>query len=149
MTSAQKLFNSLISVLNSRQKEVICGRFGLNNKGDYETLAAIGDRMHVTRERIRQIENSAIDTISKEISKNPDCAQIIASSKKHLKNAGGVMKNDALLGNLKDIADGLGDHHLALLIEALPAFYYHPEDDDFWPFYYLSKNVSQNSGWFY
>ncbi len=140
MVSAQKLFNNLIGVLSDRQKEVICGRFGLDNKGDYETLAAIGDRMHVTRERIRQIEKSAVDTLSRQVSKDPNCTQIVARSKKYLKDAGGVAKNDALLGNLKDVADGLGDHHLALLIEALPAFYYHAEDENFWPFYYLSKN---------
>jgi len=140
MTSAQKLFNNLIGVLNSRQKEVICGRFGLDNKGEGETLAAIGDRMHVTRERVRQIEKSAIDTLSRNISKDPYCVQIIARSKKYLKEAGGVAKNDILLGGLKDIANDLGDHHLALLTEASPAFYYYAQDDDFWPFYYLSKD---------
>jgi hypothetical protein len=139
MVTAQKLFNNLISALSDRQQEVISGRFGLDSGGVYKTLAAIGDRMHVTRERIRQIENSAIELVSRQISKDPVCAQVTARSRKYLKNAGGVIKNNVLLDNLKDAVEGLGDHHLALLIEALPTFYYYPENDDFWPFYYLAK----------
>lgn len=139
MPSAQKLFNNLVDVLGERQREVVRGRFGLDNNGECETLAAIGDKMHITRERVRQIEGSALDALSARISKDPTCIELVNSGKKYLKGAGGVMKNDILLSNLGNVVGGLGDHHLTLLTGAVDAFHYYPEDDDFWPFYYLSK----------
>ncbi len=140
MLSTSKAVNSILQGLSPRQKEVVIGRFGFVGSKAGETLAAIGDRMKVTRERVRQIEKSALETISGQIGDNPACMQILARSKKDLKNAGGVMKKDSLLESAKNFADGLHENHLALLIEASGAFYLYPEDDNFWPFYYLGKN---------
>ncbi len=115
MLSAPKIFNSLFGALTDRQKEVIVGRFGLKT-GETETLAAIGENMGITRERVRQIEKSALETLNKEITKNSVCEQILSQSKKHLKNAGGVMKQDALLKYGADFVNGLEGNYVALLL---------------------------------
>lgn len=140
MLSATKAVNSILQSLSPRQKEVIVGRFGLSSSKEGETLAAIGDRMGVTRERVRQIEKSALQTLRKQISDDPACLQILARSRRNLKSAGGVAKNDLLLEHAESFADGLHENHLALLIEASGAFHLYPEDENFWSFYYLDKN---------
>ena len=51
--------NDALSILTEREKEVISMRFGLSGEAP-KTLEAIGSAYGVTRERIRQIENSAL-----------------------------------------------------------------------------------------
>src|ERR1700690_2604419 len=100
MTSAQKTFQSLFTGLTPRQKEVVEGRFGLGKSREMETLAAIGDRLQVTRERIRQIERSALELLKGDIEKSPASIQILKAAKKLLQEAGGVMKGEVLLEKL-------------------------------------------------
>lgn len=54
----QKQVTVLLSVLPTRQKDVINKRFGLKD-GRRRTLEEIGDEYSITRERVRQIENDA------------------------------------------------------------------------------------------
>lgn len=141
MPTASKVFNSILARVAPRQKEVIVRRFGLDKSaGDEETLAAIGDRLGITRERVRQIEKSALGLASKEIAKNPACMELVSKVQKHLKGAGGVLKKETLLSRGSDFMKDLNENHLALLLEASGSFHLYPEDNDFWPFYYLSKN---------
>jgi len=55
----KKVLNKLLNKLTRREKSILVKRFGLNDK-DFETLEKIGDKVGVTRERIRQIESAAI-----------------------------------------------------------------------------------------
>jgi RNA polymerase primary sigma factor len=48
--------------LNEREREVLCSRFGLGRDQE-QTLAEIGERFHLTRERIRQIEAKALSKL--------------------------------------------------------------------------------------
>jgi len=48
------LVNTLLSKLKSREREVLRMRFGLEN-GDEKTLREIGEKLGVTRERIRKL----------------------------------------------------------------------------------------------
>ncbi|RJP45605.1 hypothetical protein C4587_00705, partial [Candidatus Parcubacteria bacterium] len=140
MISASKIFHALLSPLAPRQKEVVSGRFGLERGKEAETLAAIGKRLDVTRERIRQIEKSALDTVRKEIAANGGCEEILNRAKKHLKENGGVARAENLLEHMKESVEGLTAHHLSLLLEASGSFLSHPGDKNYWPFYYLGKN---------
>ncbi|MEO0454105.1 MAG: sigma-70 family RNA polymerase sigma factor [Verrucomicrobiota bacterium] len=54
--------------LNERELEILKLRFGLDGY-DEETLAEIGKRFNVTRERIRQLQNSALKKLKKMIRK--------------------------------------------------------------------------------
>ena len=44
--------------LDGKEREVVCLRFGLED-GEPRTLQEIGDRLHLSRERVRQIESRA------------------------------------------------------------------------------------------
>jgi len=54
--------NELMSYLDEREKEIISCRFGINNE-DYKTLEQIGVNMGFSKERIRQLENSALEKL--------------------------------------------------------------------------------------
>jgi len=54
----------LISVLSEREQEIIKRRFGINNE-EPKTLEQIGNIMGFSKERIRQIENLAIQKLRK------------------------------------------------------------------------------------
>ncbi|MFA5135744.1 MAG: sigma factor-like helix-turn-helix DNA-binding protein [Patescibacteria group bacterium] len=55
-------FSTLIKTLSGKEQDVLRRRFGLHGN-DPETLEEIGTVYHVTRERIRQIENGSIAKI--------------------------------------------------------------------------------------
>ena len=60
----ENLVDTLLSKLKAREREVIKMRFGLED-GEEKTLREIGEKMDVTRERIRQLEIEAIARIKR------------------------------------------------------------------------------------
>jgi RNA polymerase primary sigma factor len=48
-----------LSELDAREREVVSLRFGLDRDGEMRTLQEIGDRLKLSRERVRQIESRA------------------------------------------------------------------------------------------
>ena len=58
------LVDTLLGKLKAREREVIKMRFGLED-GEEKTLREIGEKMEVTRERIRQLEIEAIARIKR------------------------------------------------------------------------------------
>jgi RNA polymerase nonessential primary-like sigma factor len=55
----ERLLNGWIDALSQREKEVLEGRFGLHDR-EPETLEVLSDRLGLTRERVRQIQNEAL-----------------------------------------------------------------------------------------
>jgi len=55
--------NEALSILTAKEREIVEYRFGLNGKRPM-SLKEIGDRMHLTKERIRQIEKAALKKIA-------------------------------------------------------------------------------------
>ena len=55
----ERLLASWIGALSHREKEVLEGRFGLHDR-EPETLEVLSDRLGLTRERVRQIQNEAL-----------------------------------------------------------------------------------------
>lgn len=138
MSLAIKIFEELFTGLSPRQKEVISSRFGIDG-GDGKTLASIGEKMNLTRERVRQIENSSLGLMKSAWKKSRAADQLVASIEKELRNAGGALKKDELLKKLAAKASGLTENHLDLLSEATGNFQVYEEDEAFGAFYYLNK----------
>ena len=61
--------------LTPQQREVLSLRFGLVD-GQAMTLAKIGDRLNISRERVRQIEREALTKLRK---RKADLDQYLAS----------------------------------------------------------------------
>jgi len=55
--------NKVLATLSAKEREIVEYRFGLNGKRPM-SLKEIGDRMHLTKERIRQIEKAALKKVS-------------------------------------------------------------------------------------
>jgi RNA polymerase sigma factor (sigma-70 family) len=64
-------------VLNDREREIVRLRYGLD-RGEPRTLEEVGIVLSVTRERIRQIERSALAKLRHPSSKN-DTRDLLAS----------------------------------------------------------------------
>lgn len=58
----------LLEGLSEREKAVIVMRYGLNG-GDVMTLQEVGEKIGLTRERVRQIQNKALEKARKQIRK--------------------------------------------------------------------------------
>lgn len=112
-------------------------RFGLENtEGEGETLAAIGDRLKITRERVRQIEGSGIALVKTNLGKNPEAVAALTKVKKFIGDKGGVAKKDEVVRYAATLAKGLRPNQLDFLAEASGNFNLYREDEDFMPFYY-------------
>lgn len=141
-----KIINSILETLTPRGKEVVIGRFGLSAP-DAEplTLAALGSKYGVTRERIRQIEAASLATLKKKVEANKECQAVLAKGKKFLEKLGGVAKEETLLGHIETAAPGLNKNQLALLLETTGSFHFREADQDFHSFYYLDKKSLEAS----
>lgn len=138
-SSSQDSFNGLFSGLSARQQEVIKSRFGLNTKGQLETLAAIGDRYGITRERVRQIEASALRLLQESVRSNPYFQKVLAVGSKFLKSNSGIVERTEMLSHLQTNGYPLSSQHLGLLLASTNSFFAHEGDENFIPLYYLEQ----------
>lgn len=74
-TSLKLDLDALMSDLTPQQREVLALRFGLED-GKALTLAKIGDRLNISRERVRQIEREALTKLRK---RKGDMGEYLAS----------------------------------------------------------------------
>ena len=96
------LVNEILeSISNSRTREVIARRFGLD-KGRRHTLEAIGQDYGITRERVRQIEDSGLNVLRRQevLEKLRPLFSVV---KDHLDEHGGLKKEDSLYNDLSYI----------------------------------------------
>jgi RNA polymerase sigma factor (sigma-70 family) len=69
--------NKLLSVLDEREQEILRLRYGFD-RGDPRTLEEVGATLHLTRERIRQIERAALSKLRHPSAKT-DTRDLLAS----------------------------------------------------------------------
>lgn len=86
----------LLGSLPERAQDVISGRFGLNQDGKEMTLESIGKKYGITRERVRQIENYAINHIRKSDAYEKEKA-VFDELKNAIRKLGSVISENDLL----------------------------------------------------
>ncbi|MBV9576208.1 MAG: RNA polymerase sigma factor RpoS [Gammaproteobacteria bacterium] len=65
----QESLQACLGVLNEKQKEVLCRRFGLEGY-ERQTLEEVGKAVGLTRERVRQIQMNALKTLREVLQEN-------------------------------------------------------------------------------
>jgi RNA polymerase nonessential primary-like sigma factor len=65
----ERLLAGWIETLSQREKEVLEGRFGLHHR-EPETLEVLSDRLGLTRERVRQIQNEALSKLKRQMARS-------------------------------------------------------------------------------
>ncbi len=147
-TTAQ-IIEQLFSGLDARQRKVLTKRYGLDS-GEEQTLAELGKSFGVTRERIRQIESSAISEVRKHMQRS-DLAALVKHAIEQLTKTGGVRREDHLLIDLKHFADGGKDlpvnfaNQVRFLLEISGEVLYHREDDELSSHWHLSESHQEKA----
>lgn len=57
------LINELLIILSERERDIIVKRYGIGQEKTKSTLALIGSKYNITRERVRQMEKTALDKL--------------------------------------------------------------------------------------
>ncbi|MFH0830441.1 MAG: HTH domain-containing protein [Parcubacteria group bacterium] len=108
----QRYVNELLEQLDSRAKNVLAKRFGLDGNRP-KTLESLGKNYGITRERVRQIENLSVKQLKRSGSANLDRANKVIHGT--LTEAGGVMEQEALLDALLSDDKGSAAARAAML----------------------------------
>lgn len=146
--SPAQLALKIIAILPSRTQDIIRKRFGLNDN-HFRTLEAVGSDYKVTRERIRQIIESALKTVKKQpILKMTDV--FMKQAEQILKNGGGICEDERFLVKIdKQFKESKGNLSvIRFLLTLNPDFTFEEENDllnNFWHFSKISKDkIYQN-----
>ncbi|MBI2108777.1 MAG: hypothetical protein HYT93_01165 [Parcubacteria group bacterium] len=115
----KQVTKNLLLVLPERAQDVVESRFGLGKDPKKRTLESIGDTYNITRERVRQIENFALNSIRKsDAYKNEQDA--FTELHNLLDALGGVVAEEDLLEHLAPENRGLQNHFHLLLVLGEP-----------------------------
>lgn len=118
----------LLSVLKDRSFDVIANRYGLTEDAERKTLEAIGQKYGITRERVRQIENAALNSIRKSdmIEENK---MVFDELQSLLNSLGAVVEEEELLSHVAK--DKATQNHIHLYLVLGDYFNKHKEDNHF------------------
>lgn len=134
-----QLVNKLLETLNPRQKDILEKRYGLKDN-KMMTLEGLGKSYGVTRERIRQIEDTAFKELESGI-KSGLLNQFFAKVEKHLKNLGGLRRETLLLADLQlllaEDSSPTFDNKISFLLGLSKSFKYSPKESNFYSYWYL------------
>ncbi len=117
----------LLAVLPERARDVITKRFGLNNENKM-TLEAIGGIYGITRERVRQIENFALNSIRKSDAYGKE-AVVLDELEQLIVSLGGIVSEEDLLEQIAK--DKSTQNHILLFLVLGAPFTKKKEDTEF------------------
>lgn len=130
----------ILSDLPPRAYEVVVKRFGLTDDAERKTLEAIGGTYGITRERVRQIENAALQTIRKSENYKAEAA-IFAELKDIITALGAVVSEEDLLSHISK--DKLSQNHIHLYLTLGDDFTKNKEDEHFKTRWSIDNEVSE------
>lgn len=135
------LVKRLLAAAPERAREVLTRRFGLGTNANRETLEAIGDRFHITRERVRQIEAAGLDAVrSSKTSK--ETAVAFEELAHYMESLGVIVPEEALLGALGK--DEKSRNRFRFLLVIGSTFFRERETDDFLARWHVDGITAKN-----
>jgi len=115
--------------------------------GKRKTLAAIGKKYSLTRERVRQIEAVSLKLIAEKIKEDRLMCEAVEKAVNHLKKIGGVMKEGDFLNELKWLFknNDITKEQVRFIFEVAGTPHYHLEDNNSYSFWYLDKEARDSA----
>ena len=140
MLNIKETIENFLTGLSDRQREVINSRFGL--KGEIQTLAAIGEKYGLTRERVRQIEAASLDIIRGKYNKSSFIKEV-EKAVNYFDKIGGIRKEDDFINDIKNIFNDskITKNQVKFIFEISEALLYRQEDDNFYSFWHINKDI--------
>src|SRR3989344_982057 len=136
----KKVTKKIISELSSRASDVVMNRFGLTPDGERKTLEEIGKKYSITRERVRQIEDAALNFIKKSSVYRAEQA-IFDELKQVMRKLGSIVAEHELLPYLSK--DKTTQNHIHFFLTLGDAFRKHREDDHFHIRYSVNDEMAE------
>lgn len=124
----KKVTKKITSHLPDRALDVILNRFGLTADGKKKTLEEIGKKYNITRERVRQVEDAAINLIKKSSAYKTEQA-VFEELKQLMHKLGSIISEKELL--LYISKDEATQNHINFFLELGDVFKKHREDGHF------------------
>ena len=134
----KQVTKKILSPLQDRAFEVVVCRFGLGEKEERETLESIGERYGITRERVRQIENAALQSIRKS-DEFKSFESFFEEIKNVIKGLGSVITEDELLEELAK--DKSSQNHFLFYLVLSDLFNKEKEDEHFRSRWHVDSDV--------
>ena len=130
----------MLSGLSPRAHEVVVNRFGITDDAQRKTLEAIGQKYGITRERVRQIENTALTLIRKsEFFKNEK--GVFEELKTLIHTLGAIVSEQDILNHISK--DKLTQNHIHLYLTLGDDFTEHKEDEHFKTRWSVDKDIAE------
>ena len=123
-----KVTKKITSHLQDRASDVVINRFGLTADGKRKTLEEIGKKYNITRERVRQIENAAINLIKKSEAYKGEQA-VFNELKQLIHKLGSIVAEHELLLHISK--DKNTQNHINFFLTLGDFFKKHREDEHF------------------
>ncbi len=136
----KKVTKRIISELAPRTHDVIMNRFGLTPDGKRKTLEEIGTKYNITRERVRQIEDAALNFIKKSSAYKAEQA-IFEELKQLMSKLGSIVAEHELLPYISK--DKATQNHIHFFLSLGDAFKKHREDDHFHARYSIENEITE------
>lgn len=124
----KQVTKKITSHLQDRATDVIMNRFGLGSDVERKTLEEIGQKYNITRERVRQIEEAALNLIKKSEAYKAEQASF-EEIKNLVHSLGSIVAEDDLLAHISKDKDVQNHIHFYLVLG--DSFKKHKEDDHF------------------
>ena len=137
----KQVSKKLLSSLKDRSFDIIANRYGLTDDAERKTLEAIGQKYGITRERVRQIENAALNSVrkSKEMEEH---GEVFDELRSLIHNLGSVISEEEFLSHVSK--DKNTQNHIHLYLVLADHFDKHKENDKFGARWSVDSGVLDN-----
>lgn len=130
----------LLAPLPDRARDVLIQRFGLGKETRMLTLDSIGKKYGITRERVRQIENYAIELVRKSDEYKEE-KNAFTEMETLLHSLGGIVVEEDFLGHVSK--DKSLQNHIHFLLVIGEPFRKNKEDDDFRHRWHVNEDLAK------
>lgn len=134
------LVKKLLAEISDRGREVLTLRFGLGTASKRETLESIGEGWNITRERVRQIEAAAIDSVQSSKAFR-EAKSAFEELRTYVESLGAIVPEEHLLDGLAN--DEKARNRFRFLLVVGSEFFRERETEEFYARWHVDPLVAK------